>query len=502
MVLKFDVADQNISPHDDSDDSFHLYVGIDYPESFRDFVSQRLKFKKDALDIRDALKKDELRYNLLTGPVQLDLLLENIQQTLGPNNQGRDVMLYFAGHGTTTSRGSYYCCTDSQKDKKGSEGLSLRDLLELINRATSPSRIAVLLDFCYSGCPNGIKNNRLWLSASAEDGTSQRNFHNSLVSLLSSLHSPDIQTLQSYLSRVVRDSQPELVGRQNRPFILRKDTDRNLDFSDQDRLKERWLMEVTRSHTQRGRLRTAYPMDFSFSDLYTNSLYVTPHLGLLQQQTTTILEYQELAQNLINGDSILVIGDPGSGKSFLSYLIQTHIIDADVGAVSYTISEVLSEETLQFLRAIAKVAAHIKIKPIVLIDGLDEWGTSDKKVSQNLLAIISELSRSMSLLVICRREDYETRLFREVPSSSFSSLLVVKDWKFEYEFRSFISKLANFNYIEEPDILCQIIEKRPALYRLTSRPLYARMLTYVLAQPKFDNTDNNISLGSLYSNYL
>ncbi len=126
-----------------------LLVGIDNYEH-----SALTGCVNDANSMRDLLARHEdgepnFDCKLLTAPddyVSKSFLREQMEVLFG--NEADVALFYFAGHGTYDNLDGYLVTQDAGKYD---EGVRMRDILLLANRAISIKEIVVILDCCHSG---------------------------------------------------------------------------------------------------------------------------------------------------------------------------------------------------------------------------------------------------------------------------------------------------------------------------------------------------------------
>ena len=78
-------------------------------------------------------------------PVGRSLLKDHVNQLF--SSEVEIAMFYFAGHGYIETTGGYLVATDS---RRGDEGLSLRDVVDLANGSPATNKV-IVLDSCHSG---------------------------------------------------------------------------------------------------------------------------------------------------------------------------------------------------------------------------------------------------------------------------------------------------------------------------------------------------------------
>jgi CHAT domain len=251
------------------------------------------------------------------------------------------------------------------------------------------------------------------------------------------------------------------------------------------------------------RKRTAFPTDLSFDELIEKELYVPP---VVRGGEAIRIDLQ-VVEWLAAGDSVLLLGDPGSGKSLLSYSVMrtaaalgrfgTLLIDAADGYPTGWVP-LAPSGTSSWVDACAFVEASGASNSVAIIDALDEAVASGSKVSS-----IGERVRKwisvLPALVVCRRFEYEMLLSAGVGSELFSHVVVLEDWRIEYEFEDYLRRINAAGYGSQAAAVKSALASNASLYSLCARPLYARMLTYVASDAQELMSSG---LSSLYSTYI
>lgn len=253
-----------------------------------------------------------------------------------------------------------------------------------------------------------------------------------------------------------------------------------------------------------GRRRTAYPLDLSFNELFELDLFVPPRLSRGGHHTVGT---SSVTHWLAGSESVLVLGEPGSGKSLFTYATLRALAQEDVGFVILDLASLCAAvvesqrsevDPLDFL-----LYADPNLTPVesdrtslcIAIDAIDEVlaaGVSGRVVGEVLEWLLS----GFNCLVVSRRHEFETLVSGSISTSRFSKIIRILPWRFEYEFSDFVRRLADNAMVVAPDVM-KAVEGSAQLRALVERPLHARMLTYVLRQ------DLEIDgLTSLYCAYL
>lgn len=260
-----------------------------------------------------------------------------------------------------------------------------------------------------------------------------------------------------------------------------------------------WRSWSARTLRQFGLRRTAYPLDLTIGELFDRSINIR----------TTVLDYVSEgghADALTNsvGDrlgSVVVLGEPGAGKSVGAYELARALAKTGAFPVILKASEfkaLLSpgHEYAEVMARALKEAGSWGMRMALVVDGLDEMSGSTNGITLagNFLKTASE---QMMVIATCRRREFEEEISRWMPSSTFDRILSVKEWTVDGEFSEYVRRLVGASLLNGTEIL-GVVRASTALSELATRPLFARMLTYVGA------TDSRAieSSTSLYLLYL
>ena len=248
-----------------------------------------------------------------------------------------------------------------------------------------------------------------------------------------------------------------------------------------------------------GRKRTAYPTDMSFEELRAHNVYLAPSFHESDTATAARLSLHKVCSTLRRNRSLLLLGSPGSGKSFASYLIHhqlnSHSRDSTVWLpanlhvlLSAAVDKQIKPNVRSFLALLARSHGAKEYAAILgdrgpepaiglIVDGIDEVA-GDPTVVKRIAASLQKLRTVCSLLVTCRRRDYDYVYAPYMSGLLFDQVLSMNDWRFPRDFAKFLSKLGAAGLAGDPKLL-DLISREEGLRELARRPLHARMLTFV-----------------------
>jgi hypothetical protein len=254
-----------------------------------------------------------------------------------------------------------------------------------------------------------------------------------------------------------------------------------------------------RSARRLGARRTAYPLDLSIAELHKRGLYIPATFSDLAGNMAS-LEVGHLATKIEDGSSVLILGEPGSGKSVAAYALLDRVRQ-HAPAIAARVSELRTALDATAPGTDLAMALHDSgpkgdLRPVLVVDGLDETlGEFDS--SAELSELLRQLSERFSMVVTCRRREFEDNLAPSIDSGAFDSIYSIDTWTLEGQFTEFVDRLVTSGLLES-DQLLDVIRSSPDLARMVVRPLYARMLTF-LGQDGLSAVSN---VSSLYAEYI
>ena len=254
-----------------------------------------------------------------------------------------------------------------------------------------------------------------------------------------------------------------------------------------------------RSARRLGARRTAYPLDLSIAELHSQGLYVSATFSTLGGNAH-VVDVDHIAAEVEGGSSVLILGEPGSGKSVAAYALLVSLRQR-VPAIAARASKLRAAlESPMRATELSKVlrggASDDQQRPILVIDGLDET-LGEFRSSADLAELIAQLAERFSIVVTCRRREFEDILAASVHSDAFDAIYSIDTWTLHGQFTEFIQRLVTAGVLKS-DRFLEVIARSPELADMTTRPLYARMLTF-LGQEGLPTITN---VSSLYAEYI
>ncbi|GGM24665.1 hypothetical protein [Micromonospora yangpuensis] len=243
-----------------------------------------------------------------------------------------------------------------------------------------------------------------------------------------------------------------------------------------------------------GRRRTAYPLDLSLAELHRMGLFVPGRLAAYHDRAAGPGEQSVVAlvARLRRGESVLLLGEPGSGKSLTLYGVALALLSA--GRLPLPLRALDAVALLDTLRGAGLDLAGLP-GAVVLVDGLDE--ASELFGGGPLATALLNLMRHAPVLVTSRTREYEEWIAFETTEISFDEVFVLRGWSVETEFADYLLRLQRHGLITDPDLYRTVVTSQ-RLTGLVTRPLYARMLTFIGQ----DAATRITSTSGLYGEYL
>lgn len=179
-----------------------------------------------------------------------------------------------------------------------------------------------------------------------------------------------------------------------------------------------------------GARRTAYPLDLSIGELHSRGLYVPATFSALSGDTD-VLAVDHLAAEVETGSSVLILGEPGSGKSVASYALLARLrqhTPAITARASKLRAALHSQATTTGLGVALRAAwSGTGTRPVLVVDGLDE-ALGGFESSADLSELLRQLSERFAIVVTCRRREFEDNFAASVDSDAFDSIYSIDTW--------------------------------------------------------------------------
>ncbi|WP_018681495.1 hypothetical protein [Actinokineospora enzanensis] len=241
-----------------------------------------------------------------------------------------------------------------------------------------------------------------------------------------------------------------------------------------------------------GARRTAYPLDLSIAELHAQGLYVAAGFTKLTGKQTAV-SVDRLVEEIETGSSLLILGEPGSGKSVAAYAL-LRALWRRVPAIAVRVSD-LAAATHPWLSR-PDGGPRPGPRPVLVVDGLDE-AQGDLVSATELSDLLHRFHRDFVIVVTCRRRDYEDDLAHTLETGLFDAIYAVDAWTPEDQFAEFVDRLVDVGMLDSR-ALVDVVAASPDMAGLVARPLYARMLTFLGA----GGSPAVTSVLSLYAEYI
>jgi hypothetical protein len=246
-----------------------------------------------------------------------------------------------------------------------------------------------------------------------------------------------------------------------------------------------------------GRRRTAYPLDMSLEQLRAAGLIVPVRLDIYHERQASrrpgrrLYGLGEIVHSLESGQCVLLLGEPGAGKTLTMYQLAFECAEAGLLPVPLRAREITGVLARPGWRSIR--AAHV----VVLLDSLDEAIDAITQYRDQFATDLQELLSAGPYVVSSRVREYEELVSGGFPDPGFDVVYAIEPWILDTDFREYLSRLDEAGLLTEPSLYEAVIGSED-LARLVSRPLYARMLTFVGEQAARGLRDHH----TLYGEYL
>ncbi len=111
--------------------------------------------------------------------------------------------------------------------------------------------------------------------------------------------------------------------------------------------------------------------------------------------------------------------------------------------------------------------------------------------------LLNRLRDAFTLVITCRRREFEDNLAKSMESDTFDSIYSIDAWTLDQQFADFVNRLVIARFLASNAILSEIRES-PVLTKMVNRPLFARMLTF-LGQ---SGVETVTTVATLYAEYI
>lgn len=241
-----------------------------------------------------------------------------------------------------------------------------------------------------------------------------------------------------------------------------------------------------------GRRRTAFPLDMTLTDLISRRIAIAPRI---KDRTRAVVEVNasKVLRQLRKNRPAVLLGMPGAGKSMALLQLAAAWESARVAPILLRIADVVQEVgTLQNL-----LTENHDRQPVLLLDGLDE-AMSTPESRPEVARTLRALMNAAPTLLTSRTRDFEEAAYLDRYGVVFDDVYELLPWRPEVEFANFLRQLHAGGHISENTLLADVVNS-PKLSRLATRPLHARMLTFVM---EINPENPPESLSDLYGTYL
>lgn len=498
-----------------------------------------------------------------TAPDQIVLIgefIRNCEEKAEAGNPLENLLLYYVGHGAIHHENNefFLAIRATKKNYEYATSLHMRGLGDCLKERTRGLRRFLLLDCCFASTATSVfqseqlqvairktaevfpSHGTIMLCSSsrhnpskAPKGRKYTMFSGALFHVLTTGYKTDKShfSISEICELAWMDIQEQYQDEAIRPEWHSPDqSEGNLaDFplfpnpmykSDRQNVRSYEFLSKVSSKLleQNGNKRTAYPIDMSFRELFEKQVYIPPCFFIAYEITENPMDLNEFINRFDTARNILVLGEPGSGKSFFTYLIQQLVaqfdskvhpricLPLDIRIFIESLANQAEDFDIQILLSILwdnyegkEICPFQDIDPdseiLFIVDGIDELSSNPSQVKM-LTLLLNGLAKIGSVLVTCRTQDFEYIFAPHIKPSYFDLILKIKEWEVESEFSEFIQKLEHTGLPVEKGLLKRVKDS-DMLSSLVRRPLHARMLTFI-SKDIGEMTD----VSQLYSVYL
>lgn len=258
-----------------------------------------------------------------------------------------------------------------------------------------------------------------------------------------------------------------------------------------------FLERLSQSQLERfGQRRTAYPRDMTLKELVDRRLAVGTRVVERSAATARGTSLRRLVDQALSGPGpAVLLGLPGSGKSMSMYQMAVGAAGRDLLPI---LVRVIDMDRMSAVLTELSRPARGGQPPLLLLDGLDE-GLALWKDADSAPRVLIQLLSEFPAVVTSRTRDFEETSALERAGITFERMYELQPWTIEREFKSFIDRLVAKRLLPDRGLM-DSVRGSEDLQRLASRPLHARMLTFLYEPETAVQTPT--SQKELYSQYL
>lgn len=237
----------------------------------------------------------------------------------------------------------------------------------------------------------------------------------------------------------------------------------------------------------------------SFKEIYDNKLFVPAQF----YDSASIKWNEKEIEDFILKNNTLILGEPGTGKSFFSYCLIRESLSFDSYMVLPIDLKLLFEANL--LKPLKKIVQYLfgevllNRNLVFVVDGVDEFCGSEKR-DKFCKELLNVLKLHGKVCMLCRRYEYDLYISNIVESDMFVKILSIREWRIDREFKQYLQIISSRENIDVNKYYETIIVSEQ-LTELVRRPLHARMLIYVI-KASFKNINYIRNTADLYEQYF
>jgi hypothetical protein len=247
---------------------------------------------------------------------------------------------------------------------------------------------------------------------------------------------------------------------------------------------------------QFGSRRTAYPTDMTLDDIIRLHLEISPRITAVSKHNDMTKNYspKRLVRAALDHGTAVLLGPPGSGKTMAIYRIARQCQDEECLPILVRADEV--DTIFDDLTAI--VRDWPDVRPILLLDGLDEALAKWRK-GPGIPTALARIMLQIPTIATSRTADFKESAELDAAGVTFDTIVHLGEWDLDRDFTRYVRRLVALGRLPDESLI-DIARSSPNIRRLTTRPLHARMLTFVHeSDPAGDPPTNE---HDLYARYI